>query len=282
MDFEKIADAFVYYRVLSYRSTFLRPTPKSNRRFGPGPHKVEIQIEYPQVSQDAPPENWPRVRKSLFIEMAPLDIMPHSVNLFLQQVHHELWDGCTLIKNAKHIMEWGPYIGDSNEQRNRDRSGNFLEIGLDKVSYQEYSDQYPHVQWTVGFSGRPGGPDFYINKYDNSLIHGPGGQTHPGEDLHYEADPCFGKIVEGMEVVDEINLIPTDPENGYAALFPVMIVSASIVTEMRHPIGDYRGQEVKEEEQPQMHEQQPEQKARNVVDHKEDIMIPLPEVAHGI
>ena len=236
---KKIADAFVYYRVLSYRSTFLRPTPKSNRRFGPGPHKVEIQIEYPQVSQDAPPENWPRVRKSLFIEMAPLDIMPHSVNLFLQQVHHELWDGCTLIKNAHHKMEWGPTMNSDNA-RSGGKFNNFLEIGLDKVSYQEYSDQYPHVQWTVGFSGRPGGPNFYINKYDNSLIHGPGGQAHHGHDLHNEADPCFGKIVEGMEVIDDISLIPIDVENEYSPLHAVMITRASILSQNRNSIVERR------------------------------------------
>ena len=62
---------------------------------------------------------------------------------------------------------------------------------MDKVAFQEYSPEYPHVQWTVGLAGRPGGPDFYISKVDNSANHGPGGQSH--HDLHEEADPCFGK-----------------------------------------------------------------------------------------
>ena len=50
----------------------------------------------------------------------------------------------------------------------------FVDMALETVSYQEYSAKYPHVQWSVGFMGRPSGPDFYINKKDNTIAHGPG------------------------------------------------------------------------------------------------------------
>ena len=108
----------------------------------------------------------------------------------------------------------------------------FLERGLDKVSFQEYSTSSPHIQWSVGFAGRPGGPDFYINKIDNSVLHGPGGSTAE-HDLHNEADPCFGKVVEGTEVVNEIDRIPVDADKGYVMLHPVKVVSAKITTERK-------------------------------------------------
>jgi len=58
---------------------------------------------------------------------------------------------------------------------------NFTTGGIDKLSFREYSTQYPHTQWTVGLAGRPSGPDFYINKIDNTIRHGPGGQMHTGD-----------------------------------------------------------------------------------------------------
>jgi hypothetical protein len=83
------------------------------------------------------------------------------------------------------------------------------------------------VRYTVGFAGRPGGPDFYINKVDNSINHGPGGQSH--HDLHEEADPCFGKVVGGIELMDEINRIPVDREKGSLLAAPVKFVSGRVI-----------------------------------------------------
>lgn len=198
-------------------------------RFGEGPYRVEIELEYPQMTEGTDPPSWPLIRKKITIETAPLKEMPHSVNLFLQQVHHHLWDGTSVVKNPKHIMQFGPWLADGNEVDHFDQ---FLERGLDKVSFQEYSTSSPHIQWSVGFAGRPGGPDFYINKIDNSVLHGPGGSTAE-HDLHNEADPCFGKVVEGTEVVNEIDRIPVDADKGYVMLYPVKVVSAKITTERK-------------------------------------------------
>ena len=32
----------------------------------------------------------------------------------------------------------------------------FTDMRLDKLSYQEYHEKYPHEKYTVGFAGRPG------------------------------------------------------------------------------------------------------------------------------
>ena len=151
--------------------------------------------------------------------------MPHSVNLFLQQVHHRLWDGNEVTGNPAHIMSFGYKRASIHEK--------FVDKALENVSYQEYSNKYPHEQWTVGFMGRPGGPDFYINKRDNTVIHGPGGQAN-SRDMHNEADPCFGKVVEGVEILNQINEIPVDSRRGDELTYPVKIISARVMGQRRN------------------------------------------------
>lgn len=186
---------------------------------------MEIELEYPKVNTVDPPDTWPRVRSKLIIEMAPIDLMPHSVNVFLQQVHHGLWDGNELIRNVDHIMTFGYRRASAHE--------GFVDRSLETVSYQEYSAKYPHLQWTVGFMGRPSGPDFYINKLDNSILHGPGGQVG-NYDLHNEADPCFGKVVDGFDMLNDINAIPVDKDRGGEFSYPVVIIRARVMARERN------------------------------------------------
>mmetsp|Transcript_37619 Transcript_37619/g.90714 ORF Transcript_37619/g.90714 Transcript_37619/m.90714 type:complete len:615 (+) Transcript_37619:66-1910(+) len=238
--------------------------------FGLGPHKVEILLEYPNViDPDADPSTWPRIRNTLEINLAPLDLMPHTVHLFLQQVHHGLWDGCSVISSPKHIFQFGPSYDDEDEHvEGAPHYDKFHERGLDKVSYQEYSDKYKHDQWTIGLAGRPGGPDFYINKLDNSLTHGPGGQINE-DDMHNEADPCFGKVVvdnggdgvvSGKEILDQIARVPTDPDQNYAVKYPVVVIEAKVLAFVDGWGAIPRGMKL---------------------DKKDDIL-PLPEVPHGV
>jgi cyclophilin family peptidyl-prolyl cis-trans isomerase len=170
--------------------------------------------------------------------MASLEFMPHTVNQFLKQVHTGLWDGTSLAMNAQHVMQFGPqYTGDadttniedgSSSSSTKKRYQDFYNRGIDKLSFQEYSPQYPHTQWTLGLAGRPSGPDFYINKIDNTIRHGPGGQMHTGE-MHNEADPCFAKLIDGtrpfISIIDAINKVPVDRYDKY----PITIVSAMIL-----------------------------------------------------
>jgi len=247
--------------------------------FGPGPHRVVIELEYPKVQLTNPDSSsWPRITNKFAIEMAPMDLMPHTVNLFLQQVHHGLWDNCHVISMAKHIFQLGPSYDEKDKpdgvamdvpnlgEDPRDKPGDphydhFIAKRLDKISYQEYSHQFPHDQWTVGLAGRPGGPDFYINKLNNTLIHGPGGQTNR-HDLHNEADPCFGKIVEGLETLKDLDTIPTNEEGEHKLMYPVVILAAYVVV----PNEKADGWRVVE---------------RGMKLKQNDIM-PLPEVPHGV
>ena len=139
------------------------------------------------------------------IELAPADLMPHSVRLFLEQVRHRLWDGTCFYRKAGHIIQAKPMTpgGDPAPIKG------FKERDLSSVSFQEYSDQYPHLPYTVGFAGLPGGPGWYINLVDNTNRHGPEGQSQFRKD-HGEAEPCFGTVVEGRDVIDSFREMETE------------------------------------------------------------------------
>lgn len=193
--------------------------------------------------------------------MAPLELVPHAVHLFLDQVDHGLLDGTHFYLNGPHIVQSGPQPdwerleADTNHNvfseghgldnhrtisrnavktiekferhhaaKNADRpydeeqhyehydddnyepyysaeeyyeedkrTKEFQDMGLDSLAFPDYHRDFPHRPWTVGFTGRPGGPDWYINKVDNTQAHGPGGQPH--HTLHEQGDSCFGTIV---------------------------------------------------------------------------------------
>jgi len=187
-------------------------------RFGLGPHKIEIELSFPQVPPEdhTNPHSWTRLSRWIVVEMASLDLMPHSVNMFLRQVHHKLWDGISLTLKNDQKMQFGP----------KDDDDRFLRAHSNTLSFQEYNENYPHQQWTVGFAGRPAGPDFFINRIDNTVDFGLKG------DKHEDADPCFGRVVEGLEILEEIGNIPRyggGEDESLAELYEVKILRALII-----------------------------------------------------
>jgi hypothetical protein len=71
--------------------------------------------------------------------------------------------------------------------------------GTKPFAFQEYSKEFPHKKWTLGYAGRPSGASaLYISTLDNSRNHGPGSQGSKTE-----ADAIIGKVVDdrGIEVV---------------------------------------------------------------------------------
>ena len=154
--------------------------------------------------------------------------MPHANHLFLQQVYHELWDGTWIYLNGPHVLQAGPQ--DWEEDTAGQSLKRFTDTQLDKLSFPEYSHSFPHVPWTLGFTGRPGGPDWYINKADNTKPHGPGGQYQ--HSLEEQADSCFAKIVDGKDTLQRIfhmEIYPRDSPYAYFLEEPVEIVSARIL-----------------------------------------------------
>ena len=152
------------------------------QKYGPGPHRVEIELEFPG---EATPS-------SFVVEMAPLDVMPHSVDSFLGMVSAGLWDGCSFVMNAVHVIKAAPLP--SQEMTAGDKLSAFEREGLNHLAFQEYSEDYPHKQYTLGFSGGDS-PSWYVNTEDNTEIH--------------SGDPCFGTVVEGFDTIRKLGTQPT-------------------------------------------------------------------------
>jgi cyclophilin family peptidyl-prolyl cis-trans isomerase len=114
------------------------------------------------------------------------------VHVFLEMVSTGLLDGCSFILNALHVLKAAPLPYDGTSAAEKARA--FTAHGLESVAFKEYSDNYPHKQFTVGFAA-DGSPSFYINTEDNSEIH--------------VGDPCFGKVIKGFDAVRRLEAAPT-------------------------------------------------------------------------
>ncbi|CAJ1970073.1 unnamed protein product [Cylindrotheca closterium] len=202
-------------------------------RFGPGPHKVAMYFRIPDGMGNLGPE------QRMVIQMAPLDLVPHAVHFFLEQVEHGLWNSENYFYlNGPHVLQIGPQVWEedyeggelSDEEYEEKRVGHFYDLGLEELIFPDYSDDYPHAQYTLGFTGRPGGPDFYINKVNNEEAHGPGGQDQHA--LDHQADSCFGMIVEGIEAMQYIFNSKTYQDEGWEWMIeePIPITRAEILT----------------------------------------------------
>jgi hypothetical protein len=134
------------------------------------------------------------------VEMASLDTMPHSVDFFLEMIGSKIWDNTVFLhhENVEHVLAAAPI--DYISQTVKHHHLNYF--GWQGLGFPEYSDKYQHKAYTIGFAGT--GPTFYINTIDNASAHGPDGQGHHA--LAGDADPCFGKVVEGIEAVDTLFL----------------------------------------------------------------------------
>jgi hypothetical protein len=204
-------------------------------RFGPGPHYVKITLQMDQATPKT---------QSFVVQMAPLGSMPHAVHLFLEQVSHKLWNRGWFYINGPHVMQAGPQadltkLGVDNSTNTDERSlalAPFRELQLDSLAFPEYSEDFPHQPYTLGFTGRPGGPDWYINKVDNVKAHGPGGQFH--HELEEFADSCFAKVIDGFDVIKTMMNLPTVQEEGdyqYFYEIPVYITNMMIVDDPKKP-----------------------------------------------
>lgn len=159
--------------------------------YGIGPHRVKFTI-------DVLKEGGKRSLQSFIVETAPVELMPASIHMFLDMISAGIWDNTVFLhhEEVEHVVA-AAHV-DANTQQVR--LNEISKIGWIGLGYPEYSDSFKHKQYTLGFAGV--GPNFYINTLDNSIDHGPGGQLH--HTLPSDADPCFAKVVEGFNVVDDL------------------------------------------------------------------------------
>mmetsp|Transcript_17165 Transcript_17165/g.29040 ORF Transcript_17165/g.29040 Transcript_17165/m.29040 type:complete len:530 (+) Transcript_17165:163-1752(+) len=187
-------------------------------KYGKGPYRVELQLLLPTSKH-------PQFIK---LELASLDLMPHAVSTFLEQVELKLWDGQTFDVHAGHVLLARP----DPTTTNNDDSSDAAKGEVPTVMFAEYNENYPHEKYTVGFPGRPNaGQDFYINLQSNVAHHSPrfDRDTSTGEEQFIEGEPCFGKIIDAHSrlVVDEMDKLGVGKEGILEK--KVVIVSARLI-----------------------------------------------------
>lgn len=143
------------------------------RKYGSEPVVVEMDLEFPP---SIPGENQ---IETLTLQVAPFNLVPYSAYYWLSMV--EEWEGGYFHRNAGHVMQ---------AHANKHREG---------LAFQEYHPDFPHEKYTLGFAGRPGGPEFYISTVDNTRNHGPASQGSKTE-----ADSCFAKVIKGQDAVSRM------------------------------------------------------------------------------
>lgn len=149
--------------------------------------------------------------------------MPHTIYVFMDMVSRGVWNDTLFIHMWKHIVQAAPIKpSGTNERENIN--------GM--LAFPESSEYFEHEMYTMGFSGRPGGPEFYINLKDNYESHGPGKQDHSR--ILNDSDPCFAKVVKGTETIDLLRtvsniVIKNHEENGGEAYSFSAIKSMNIV-----------------------------------------------------
>jgi cyclophilin family peptidyl-prolyl cis-trans isomerase len=146
------------------------------------PYRVVVQLEFQDTISDFAEHG----KDGAFtIELAPSSLQPHSIYTFLEVARH--WNGGAFHRIANHVLQ---VMVKTHT--------------IKHLAFQEYSPDYPHRERTVGYAGRPSGPAWYVSIQDNSKNHGPGSQQKHNP---YEADSCFGRVVEGYEHVLRIKKV---------------------------------------------------------------------------
>ena len=197
-------------------------------KWGYGPYKVEFEIHFPEDNSD--------VNHYFVVELAPIHDMPHTIHTFLEQVSRGLYNvgtgGYSFHHNGGHIIQGAP-IPNHLTTPNANLEERFTLSGYGHVLFQEYSQNFPHVEYTLGFTGRPySGPNFYINTRNNAQLHGPNGYSHDGY-----GDPCFGKITFGIDVITRIHEMSSpgglvrDGEWKEMAHGPIAVKSVKIISQ---------------------------------------------------
>jgi hypothetical protein len=159
-----------------------------------GPFRVRIDVEYPpsiMITQSIntnhdEEDDHPTTKRQdyLLVEMAPTSLLPCSVFYFLELAR--TYQSGSFHRNADHVLQ----AKASSKATAHSRS----------MPFQEYSPQFPHAQYTVGYAGRPSGPEWYVSILDNTYNHGPGSQQKQNP---HEADSLFGKLVNDDDQVEE-------------------------------------------------------------------------------
>eukprot|EP00545_Synedropsis_sp_CCMP1620_P000811 CAMPEP_0119014516 /NCGR_PEP_ID=MMETSP1176-20130426/9874_1 /TAXON_ID=265551 /ORGANISM="Synedropsis recta cf, Strain CCMP1620" /LENGTH=308 /DNA_ID=CAMNT_0006967707 /DNA_START=123 /DNA_END=1049 /DNA_ORIENTATION=+ len=184
-----------------------------HRRYGvKEPYRVKVELEFQDTIVDFEEHG---KDGSFTVELAPSALQPHSIYTFLEVSRQ--WKGGAFHRIAPHVLQ---VMVKTHT--------------IKHLAFQEYSKDYPHKQRTVGYAGRPSGPAFYVSIQDNSRNHGPGSQQKHNP---YEADSCFGTVVEGWE--DSVLRITKVQGNGFLGDAKKHVLIKSMTVQVPDSSGNY-------------------------------------------
>ena len=203
-------------------------------KYGSSPLYVRLNLQFPPSSSTA--SSGYASDDMLILLQLDGDTMPYSSLYFLEQVAAGAWDSCQFILNAGRSLQ----VDTRGDSCNRASFRKLPSVG-ESLAFQEFSPTLKmgdaHKRLTVGLSGRPAGPIFYVSLVNNAAALGPRVDATSGDmgpfGLPPEADPCFAKVVLGEDVVERINRMPVrvgDTQIRMLADF-VTITSAKVVEE---------------------------------------------------
>jgi cyclophilin family peptidyl-prolyl cis-trans isomerase len=115
--------------------------------------------------------------------------MPHAIDHFVRMVESKLWDGLTFVHeyDSKVVMATTMTQDESHTWAGQ----RFTDANITHMAFTETSMSFPPLhfrKFSVAFSGRPGGPSFYINMDDEVVS-------------SHEHESTFGVVMEGRDVV---------------------------------------------------------------------------------
>lgn len=146
--------------------------------YGPGPYQVELVLRSKAHM---------RVQtQTVLIALSPA--MPHASHHFLRMVRERLWNGMSFMPQHSNPSRIQASPIDMETLNSMDWK--FENAKLKSLAFAEQSPDYACGSYSVGFSGMPGGPDFFINSF--LVLDGSAGES------------CFGKVVQGKQVINSI------------------------------------------------------------------------------
>lgn len=153
----------------SYRDTF--------EKYGHGPHSIELILRQNE-SQDKQVE-------SIIIDLESIDVMPHTIHLFLEQIYHDLWKGANLRNTGIDIH---------TDLQADEKLDEFESLGLSSLHFLEKNEMLQSRTESDGIFL------CYLNNGPNlQLI----------KNFEKTTGPCFGKLSSGESLQSLFSATPT-------------------------------------------------------------------------
>ncbi|MEI7037336.1 peptidylprolyl isomerase [Fulvimonas yonginensis] len=190
------------------------------------PLGAAAQAAAPSSAAGTPPAPGPKVLLhtslgDITLELYP-DKAPKSVENFLQYVREGFYDGTVFHRAIPgYLVQGGLYTRDLQPRRTHPAIASEADNGL--------SNLRGTVAVARGADPNSGTAQFFINLVDNRRLDYAGSQS--GLTWGYAV---FGKVVDGMDVVDKIAALPTRAQGPFAADVPnplPVIESARVIGE---------------------------------------------------